>query len=613
MEVFISCGTNPALRGPKTDHVPILSIQLTIPRTKQEHIRNFRETDWSKFKEVLTARLNSRPASAHIYTNEAFQSAAHNLALSLDETISETVPISEPNPHSKHWWTHDLTLRQRQVNKAAHTAYKMRALPLHTCHSEFKRLHNHYAEEIFKSKKQHWTDWLEEISGNEIWIANKYITSAPTDDSKTRIPTLSIRQNDNTTREATSNAEKSTALAESFFPQCPTSSSVPTDFTYPDPIASMVPITPDEIHRNINKLSPFKAPGPDGICNVVFKQCASLLVPFLLPLFNASINLHTYYQPWCQFTTVVLCKPGKPDYTVTKVYRPIALLNTTCKLLTTVIADQMTYYLEHHQLLPATHFGGRPGRSTTDSLHLLEETIKNTWRTKKVASVLFLDIEGAFPNAVTDQLLHNMKVRRLPRAMIDFTEQVLMGRQTRLQFDNFKSDWFPVTNGISQGDPLLMILYIIYNADLVDVAKNHSKSKSTLAFVDDTAFIAVGSSFQEMHRILSNMLNRPGGGYEWSNAHNSNFETSKFALIDFSMNRTKTRPPMIIRGNTIHPSATHKFLGVILDQELRWKDHIAYAIAKGTAYTLQLHRLSSTASGMPMKLTRQLYQAVAIP
>jgi hypothetical protein len=109
------------------------------------------------------------------------------------------------------------------------------------------------------------------------------------------------------------------------------------------------------------------------------------------------------------------------------------------------------------------------------------------------------------------------------------------------------------------------------------------------------------------------MLKRKGGTFDWSHDHNSKFETSKFALIDFSMNRTKTRPPMIIRGNIIQPSPTHKFLGVILDQELRWKEHVAYAIAKGTAYTLQLRRLSSTATGMPIKLARQLYQVVAIP
>ena len=45
---------------------------------------------------------------------------------------------------------------------------------------------------------------------------------------------------------------------------------------------------------------------------------------------------------------------------------------------------------------------------TTDALHLLVNKVKNAWRNRRVASALFLDVEGAFPNAVTDRLLHNM-------------------------------------------------------------------------------------------------------------------------------------------------------------------------------------------------------------
>ena len=105
---------------------------------------------------------------------------------------------------------------------------------------------------------------------------------------------------------------------------------------------------------------------------------------------------------------MVIRKLGKPDYLLPKAYRPIALLNTTAKLLSVLIADRVSYILEKHNLLPSTHFGGRPGRSTTDSLHLLETTIHHAWRQGKVVSVLFLDLEGAFPYAVTDCLLHNM-------------------------------------------------------------------------------------------------------------------------------------------------------------------------------------------------------------
>jgi hypothetical protein len=158
-----------------------------------------------------------------------------------------------------------------------------------------------------------------------------------------------------------------------------------------------------------------------------------------------------------------------------------------------------------------------------------------------------------------------------------------------------------------------MILYIIYDSDLVDIATGHTEKEHTLAFVDNTAFIAIGMDFHETHTILKDMLEREGGGFTWALAHNLKFETLKFALMDFSMNSTKAQPPLITHGTMITPTATHKFLGVILDQVLRWKEHIAYAIAKGTAYVLQLHHISSTSTGVPLSLMHQLYLSIAMP
>ena len=196
-------------------------------------------------------------------------------------------------------------------------------------------------------------------------------------------------------------------MAKTLFPPPPETSSVPANFVYPDPAETWTPITRKHLVEAIRKLNGFKAPRPDGIANIVFKKCP-ILINRLLSIFNATLQLDTYYDPWRESTTVIIRKPSKPDYSVPKAYRPIALLNTTAKLLSALIADRVSYILEMHNLLPSTHFGGRPGRSTTDSLHLLETTIRHAWRQGKVVSVLFLNIEGAFPNAVTDRLLHNM-------------------------------------------------------------------------------------------------------------------------------------------------------------------------------------------------------------
>jgi hypothetical protein len=104
----------------------------------------------------------------------------------------------------------------------------------------------------------------------------------------------------------------------------------------------------------------------------------------------------------------VLRKPRKPSYEVAKAYRPVILLSTIAKALMAIIAEDISHLVEEYQLLPKTHFGGRPGRTTTDAIHYMVSHIKEAWRNGKVASILFLDV-GAFPNTVTDRLIHNLK------------------------------------------------------------------------------------------------------------------------------------------------------------------------------------------------------------
>ena len=611
LETLTLCTTDPSQRGPKTDHVPILThMNLDVPPAPESEFRNYREVDWGSFNTHLCDLLSKLPPPHQIDTEEDFQKTAHELDNALRATVESCVPKTKPSPHTKRWWSKDLTLMRKETNQLNRLSYKFRALPNHPCHKASKTARNKLADSIFKAKREHWQNWLEEATEGDVWTAHRYIKTPPGDGGRTRIPTLNGKADDGTPIIATTNQEKGELLAKTLFPPPPESSSVPADFNYPDPAEKWTPITREHLVEAIRKLNRSKAPGPDGIANIVFKKCP-ILVDRLLPIFNATLQLDTYYEPWRESTTVIIRKPGKPDYSIPKAYRPIALLNTTAKLLSALIADRVSYILETHNLLPSTHFGGRPGRSTTDSLHLLEATIRHAWRQGKVVSALFLDIEGAFPNAVTDRLLHNMRTRGLPPEVVGYTQCLLQGRRTRLRFDDFSSDWISITNGIGQGDPLSMILFIIYNSDLVDAAKD--TNELTLAFVDDTAFIAIGKDFQETHSILVDMLEREGGGYQWSKDHNSKFETSKFALIDFSLNRAKERPPIHIRGITIKPTPSHKFLGVIIDQELRWREQASYSLGKGTEYTMLMRRISGASWGVPSKLTRQLYQAVVIP
>jgi len=95
--------------------------------------------------------------------------------------------------------------------------------------------------------------------------------------------------------------------------------SVPDDYHYLEPVEEWTEIMQEQLATTINKLSPYKAPGLDGIANIVFQRCHQLL-NYLLPLFNTTIKLHMHYDPWRESITIILCKPGKPDYSLPKAY-----------------------------------------------------------------------------------------------------------------------------------------------------------------------------------------------------------------------------------------------------------------------------------------------------
>jgi len=198
-----------------------------------------------------------------------------------------------------------------------------------------------------------------------------------------------------------------------------------------------------------------------------------------------------------------------------------------------------TFLTEKHQLLPKNHFGGRPGRTTTDAMHLLTLRIKAAWRAGKVAAVLFLDIKGAFPNAVPERLVHNLRKRGIPRKYTKFVENMLRGTVTTLKFDGYLSAPIHIDNGIGQGDPLSMIMYQYYNADLLDIPTN--KDEDAMAFVDDSFMLAIADSFEEAHENLANMMGRAGGVTEWSTTHNSPLEYTKLALMDFAHHQSQKR------------------------------------------------------------------------
>ena len=128
LQAFVKCNTDLAQRPNKTDHLPILStIDITPPDAYYKQRRNFRQMDWEEFTKTLETKLTTLQEPTEIDSAAEFYTKLEALETMIQETIAEHVPITRPCPHSKRWWTKELSEAKAQKQKLARKSYEKRA------------------------------------------------------------------------------------------------------------------------------------------------------------------------------------------------------------------------------------------------------------------------------------------------------------------------------------------------------------------------------------------------------------------------------------------------------------------------------------------------------
>ncbi len=407
-----------------------------------------------------------------------------------------------------------------------------------------------------------------------------------------------------------------------FFPPKPTDLPDYDMSRRPHTLPNPPPITVEQIRGVIAKLQPYKATDPDGMSNAVLKYAGEEFIFHLLYIFQAIMASGVYPDLWKDFWTIVLRKPGWERYDLAKSFRPIAILKMLPKLFTSVLAEDISYLAEKHQMLPRTQFGGRPGHAATDAVHMIVQKVQNAWRNGQVVSILSLDVEAAFPSAVIERLLFNMRRRGVPEAYVHVASLILHNRRTQLKFDGFLSDWMDIDNGFGAGDPISMIFYDFYNADFFDIPS--SRHEMAVGFVDDKTVIVESKSLESNVAMLIDFMEWQGSGFSWFKRHRATAEISKTNVLHCSRRRIpdprrprktipEPRPPLVLQGEVVKCKTATRILGVMIDEELKWDVEREFAISKATSWVLQFCQLSCCSSGVPLRYMRQLYLTVAVP
>ncbi|KAI0995563.1 hypothetical protein K3495_g12617 [Podosphaera aphanis] len=109
------------------------------------------------------------------------------------------------------------------------------------------------------------------------------------------------------------------------------------------------------------------------------------------------------------------------------------------KLLEKLVANRISKAAEEFNLLPEEQMGARPKRCTNSAVELLTEQIHTIWGKdkRKVASLLSLDISGAFDNVSQKRLIHNLREKVIPRWICNFVKSFLEESTTSIVLGSF--------------------------------------------------------------------------------------------------------------------------------------------------------------------------------
>ena len=340
----------------------------------------------------------------------------------------------------------------------------------------------------------------------------------------------------------------------------------------------------EDVWRALKHLPP-KATGSDDIPTLLYKKCALILAEPIHHLICESLRQRKFPSIWKVADVIAAPKSSGSSIEDT---RPISLLPIPSKVAEKIILADMKSCLT--RLLGNNQFGIRRKSSTTHAIVAIHDALTKLADDPDIGATIFIgfDFSKAFDKICHEDLIRLTQQLNLPTGFSIFLDSYLRNRQQRVRANGFKGASRKTTSGVPQGCILGPYLFGIYVASLQPLYPTTTMIK----FVDDLS-IVLGIRKANINEDIGKLMLEVESISRWSTLNNMQLNESKTTgLVKYHGSfQDRCDLKLLLPNIAFHQSV--RFLGVFIDENLRWRSHVRYALKKCSQRMFVLRRLKA--------------------
>ena len=333
----------------------------------------------------------------------------------------------------------------------------------------------------------------------------------------------------------------------------------------------------EEFKNAFKSLKRNKATGADDLsCNIIIDSYEDIKLP-LFYVFKSSIREGVFPDSLKTAKVSPIFKTG--DNTLLGNYRPISVLPVFSKILERIMYNRLYNFLVKNNLLFSRQFGFQRNTSTEHAILQLTDDIRKSFSKGEFTLGVFIDLSKAFDTVNHSILLDKLEYYGVNGTAKKWFKSYLQNRHQYIRLNNGKlTKLLKISCGVPQGSILGPLLFLIYVNDLAKA----SSDLLPVMFADDTNIFLSHKHIPDLFLKMNNELEKLTLWFK-SNKLSLNVKKTKFSLFHSIRKKTDipNKLPILKMDNTeINRDQVTKFLGVLIDENLTWKPHIANTLHK---------------------------------